>query len=60
MKYEFSYWDNNKQPDSHRRFFTIVLDKLDILEADKQLEEQWGINPIKKMSIGCQIKKIDE
>lgn len=46
----YTYTDNNK---------SVIVAEIQancILEADKILEENFGINPIKSKNIGCSIK----
>lgn len=54
---KFIYWDNSKEY-HQEKLFEIDCDS--ILEADKKFQEQTGINPINKPTIGCQLTKDKE
>lgn len=56
MKYEFSYYDNTVIPP---KFMFQVVEE-NILAADEQFKKQYGVDPMKKPTIGCRIKKVDD
>jgi hypothetical protein len=56
MPFEFTYWDNSEIPP---KFLFQVVEE-DILVADALLKQKLGIDPVKKPTVGCQIKKCYE
>jgi hypothetical protein len=56
MKIEFTYWDNSVIPP---KFLYQVVEE-DILVADELFKKKIGIDPMKKPTIGCQVKVVDE
>jgi len=60
MKYKYSYLDYSKAypPIKPVLVFETILDKMDIIEADRIFTENTKINPIKAPYIGCSINKI--
>lgn len=57
MTIEFTYWDNSVVPP---KFLFQVVEE-DILVADALFKQHTGIDPVKKPTVGCSIKKmVDE
>lgn len=52
---KFIYWDNSKTV-NEKILFEIEIERNDITKADQSFEKTLGYHPMKKPSVGLEIK----